>query len=82
MNERYIIMYSTPDGDVRVQAVIKDETIWLTQKGIAELFNVGVPAVSKHLKHIFEEGELREDAVVSKMEITASDGKCYETNFL
>lgn len=80
-NEKYIIMYSTPEGDVRVQAIIKDETIWLTQKGIASLFDVGVPAVSKHLKHIFEEGELIENAVVSKMEITAGDGKNYGTSF-
>jgi len=80
-NEKYVIMYSTPEGDVRVQAIIKDETIWLTQRGIATLFDVGVPAVSKHLKHIFEEGELLENSVVSKMEITATDGKCYETNF-
>jgi len=73
-NEKYVIMYSTPEGDVRVQAIIKDETIWLTQRGIATLFDVGVPAVSKHLKHIFEEGELREDVVVSKMEITTQHG--------
>jgi len=73
-NEKYVIMYSTPDGDVRVNAIIKDETIWLTQKGISSLFDVGVPAVSKHLKHIFEEGELREDVVVSKMEITTQHG--------
>lgn len=74
MNEKYIIMYSTPEGDVKVQAIVKDETIWLTQKGIATLFDVGVPAVSKHLKHIFEEGELREEVVVSKMEITTQHG--------
>lgn len=74
MNEKYIIMYSTPEGDVKVQAIVKDETIWLTQKGIAALFDVGVPAVSKHLKHIFEEGELREEVVVSKMEITTQHG--------
>lgn len=73
-NEKYIIMYSTPEGDVRVQAIVKDETIWLTQRGIATLFDVGVPAVSKHLKHIFEEGELRETSVVSKMEITTQHG--------
>lgn len=73
-NERYIIMYSTPEGDVRVQAVIRDETIWLTQKGIASLFDVGVPAISKHLKHIFEEGELREDTTISKMETVVNRG--------
>lgn len=73
-NERFIIMYSTPEGDVKVQAVIKDETIWLTQKGIAKLFDVGVPAISKHLKHIFEEGELRQDTTISKMETVVNRG--------
>ena len=57
--------------------VIKDETIWATQKAMAQLFDVGVPAISKHLKNIFEEEELPESSVVSKMEITASDGKIY-----
>lgn len=58
-----------------IQVVYKDETIWVTQKAIAELFDVGVPAISKHLKNIFESGELLEHSVVSKMEITAADGK-------
>ena len=73
-NSRYIIVYSTPEGDVRVNAVVKDETIWLTQKGIAELFDVGVPAVSKHLKNIFAEGELQQELVISKMETTTQHG--------
>ena len=64
-----------------VQVVYKDETIWATQKSMAALFDVGIPAVSKHLKNIFEEGELMEDSVVSKMEITAADGKKYQTQF-
>lgn len=64
-----------------VQVYYKDETIWATQKAMSILFDVGVPAISKHLKNIFEEGELREDSVISKMETTASDGKSYNTTF-
>ena len=64
-----------------VQVVYKDETIWATQKSMATLFDVGIPAVSKHLKNIFEEGELMENSVISKMETTAADGKKYQTQF-
>ena len=64
-----------------VQVYYKDETIWATQKAMATLFDVGVPAISKHLKNIFEEGELREESVISKMETTAADGKMYNTTF-
>lgn len=67
-------MYRSVDGDVSVNAIIKDETIWLTQKAMAELFGVQVPAISKHLKNIFFEGELDEKLVVSKMEITTQHG--------
>ena len=80
-NEIQFILYQLPDEEGKVQVVIKDETIWATQKAMAQLFNVGVPAISKHLKNIFEEGELPESSVVSKMEITASDGKDYFTSF-
>lgn len=61
--------------------VIKDETIWCTQKAMAQLFGVGVPAISKHLKNIFEEEELMADSVISKMETTATDDKTYETSY-
>lgn len=64
-----------------VQVVYHDETVWCTQKAMAELFDVGVPAISKHLKNIFESGELSENSVISKMETTASDGKTYNTTF-
>ncbi|MDD3278913.1 MAG: virulence RhuM family protein [Lachnospiraceae bacterium] len=70
---KYLI-YSTPDEDIAVNAVIKDETIWLTQKAMAELFDVGIPAISKHLKNIFEEGELEEKVVVSILETTTEHG--------
>lgn len=73
-NELQFLMYSTPENEVSVNAIIKDETIWLTQKSMADLFGVGIPAISKHLKNIFEEGELIEEVVVSKMEITTQHG--------
>ncbi len=73
-NEIQFILYQLPDEEGRVQVVIKDETIWATQKAMAQLFGVGVPAISKHLAHIFEEGELDKDVVVSKMEITTQQG--------
>lgn len=68
------LVYNTPETDVKVNAILKDETIWLSQKGMAELFDVNVPAISKHLKNIFKEGELEEEMVVSKMEITTKHG--------
>ena len=64
-----MVLYRTEDDNVTVSALIKDETIWITQKAMAELFGVQTPAISKHLKNIFEQGELREEVVVSKMEI-------------
>lgn len=64
-----------------VEVFYRNETLWLTQKAMAVLFDVGVPAISKHLKNIFEDGELLENSVISKMETTASDGKNYQTNF-
>lgn len=63
-----------PDADGKVQVVIKHETLWCTQKAMAQLFGVGVPAISKHLKNIFDEGELDKNVVVSKMEITTQHG--------
>ena len=68
------LVYNTPDKDIKVNAVIKDDTIWLTQKSMAELFGVQTPAISKHLKNIFEEGELNELATISKMETVQVEG--------
>ena len=73
-NEIQFLLYNMPDADGKVQVVIKDETLWCTQKAMAQLFGVGVPAISKHLKNIFEEGELSREVVVSKMEITTQHG--------
>ena len=72
--EMEMILYHSDDGDVSVNAYIKDETLWITQKAMAELFGVQVPAISKHLKNIFHDGELKEQVVVSKMEITTPHG--------
>lgn len=80
-NTSDIILYSSPDGDVRVEVIYSGETFWLTQKRMAELFGVEIPAISKHLKNIFETGELQESTVISKMETTAADGKNYITAF-
>ena len=79
--EVQFLLYNMPEDSGKVQVVIKDETIWCTQKAMAQLFGVGVPAVSKHLKNIFEEGELMADSVISKMETTATDDKTYETSY-
>ena len=69
-----MVLYRTEDDSVTVSALIKDESIWITQKAMAELFGVQTPAISKHLKNIFEQGELKEEVVVSKMEITTPHG--------
>jgi hypothetical protein len=74
-----ILLYTTPNGDVKLEVFIQDETIWLTQKAIAALFGVEVPAISKHFKNIFESGELVEVSVVSILETTAADSKKYKT---
>ena len=74
MNEIQFILYQLPDEEGKVQVIIKDETIWATQKAMAQLFGVGVPAVSKHLKNIFETEKLNKDTTVSKMEIVVIRG--------
>ena len=71
MNEIQFLMY---EADEKIEVVVKDETVWATQKAIAKLFGVGVPAISKHLKNIFESGELDEKVVVSILENTTQHG--------
>lgn len=73
-NEIQFLLYNMPDADGKVQVVVKEETLWCTQKAMAQLFGVGVPAISKHLKNIFEEGELSREVVVSTLEITTQHG--------
>lgn len=73
-----IILYQ-PDESVRMEVRIEDETVWLTQAQIAELFETKRQAITKHLKNIFQSGELNENSVCSILELTASDGKSYKT---
>jgi len=80
-NQSNFILYTGNDGKVNVNVFVKDETIWLTQKSISELYGVQRPAVTKHLKNIFDSGELQENSVSSILEHTASDGKKYKTKF-
>ena len=75
------LLYTTSDGKVHVEVFFKNETVWLTQKKMAKLFDVNIPAISKHLKNIFEEGELEENSVISILETTATDRKKYKTKF-
>ena len=67
------LLYKSPNGDIKVDVWLQDETIWLPQKKIAELFDVNVPAISKHLKNIFDNGELDKKATVSNMEIVQKE---------
>ncbi len=76
-----IIIYTTSDGTTDLEVRLENETIWLTQAQIAELFGVKQPAVSKHLKNIFLSNELDQNSVHSILEYTATDGKMYQTNF-
>ena len=81
-NEIQFLLYNMPDADGKVQVVIRDETLWCTQKAMAQLFGVGVPAISKHLKNIFAEGELVPDTTISKMETVVNRGIRGEVNEL
>jgi hypothetical protein len=78
--ESRVLFYTTADGAVKVEVIFQDETFWLSQKRIAELFGVDVRTISEHLQNIFRSGELAEDSVVRKIRITADDGKSYLTN--
>lgn len=75
------LLYTAPEGKVKVEVFLNEETVWLTQKAIAALFGVQVPGISKHLKNIFESGELQEDSVISILETTADDGKVYQVQY-
>jgi hypothetical protein len=77
--ESELIFYQDDDGNVKIEVLFHGETFWMTQKKISELFGVQRPAITKHLKNIFESGELDEGAVSSIMEHTAEDGKKYPT---
>ena len=80
-NSFQFLLYNTPDNDVTVNAIVKDETIWLTQKAMAEVFGCSTDNISLHLKNIFDAAELNKDTVTEKISATASDGKNYLTQF-
>ncbi len=82
MNENnHIIIYQSEDGKTHIEVKLEENTVWLTQQQMADLFGVKQPAVSKHFKNIFDSGELNKDSVYSIMEYTAADGKVYKTGF-
>ena len=74
------LLYTTPNGKVKVEIFLHDENIWLTQKLIASLFNCSTDNVSLHFKNIFESNELQEKLVTEEFSVTANDGKKYKTN--
>ncbi|OFL30048.1 MULTISPECIES: virulence RhuM family protein [Fusobacterium] len=74
MEEVKFLLYSYLEGDINIGVIIKDDTLWLTQKSMAELFGVGVPAISKHLKNIYESEELMKNSTISKMETVVNRG--------
>ena len=76
-----IVIYTSEDGTVSLDTKLENETIWLTQKQMAELFGVKTPAINKHLTNIYKEGELKENATVSKMEIVQKEGKRCPSKF-
>ncbi len=76
-DENQFLLFTAPDGAVKVDVFFKDETVWLTQNALAELFGVQSPAITKHLLNTFSSGELAEDSVGSVLEHTAADGKTY-----
>lgn len=80
-NEIQFILYNLPEKDGKVQVIIRDETLWCTQKAMAQLFGVDRTVISKHLKNIFESSELQQDSVCAKFAHTAEDGKIYNTQF-
>jgi len=77
--ENKIVLYKSPSGNIGLKVSFDGKTVWLTQDQIALVFGVNRPAITKHLKNIFESGELKENSVCSKMELTADDGKKYNT---
>ena len=79
--ESEIIIYQTEDGHTKIDVKFEDETVWLTQAQLFELYQTSKSNISEHIKHILEEGELEENSVVRKFRITAADGKNYNTMY-
>ena len=80
-NQGDIVIYQTDDGDTKIDVRFVDETVWLTQAQLCELYQASKSNVSEHIKHIFEEGELEENSVVRKFRTTAADGKQYNVTY-
>ena len=76
-----VIIYAASDGQTKIDVKLEDETLWLTQTQMCELYQTSKSNISEHIRHIFEEGELQEDSVVRKFRTTAADGKSYLTTF-
>jgi hypothetical protein len=76
-----IVIYQSEDGNTRINVNLQDETVWLSQQQLVELYQTSKSNISEHIKHIFEEGELTESLVVRKFRTTAKDGKNYSTTF-
>ena len=74
-----IIIYQSADGQTHIEVRMDEDTVWLTQQQICELFDKSKSTISEHIKNVFEEGELQRDSVVRKIRTTAADGKSYET---
>ena len=81
MTNSEIILYTTPKGDIKIEVFLQDETVWLTQRAMGELFGVETNTINYHLKEIFKSKELEENSVIRKIRITAADDKKYLTNF-
>lgn len=81
MGDNNIILYTTADGQHKLEVSLKDETVWLSLDQLAELFQRNKSTISRHIKNIFSEGELLPDAVVAKFATTASDGKSYRVDY-
>jgi len=75
------LLYTAPNSEVKIEVLLNNETLWLTQKRMAELFGVKVPTINEHLKNIFKTSELDENSVIRKFRTTAADGKNYNTNY-
>ncbi len=80
-NKRTIIIYQSEDGQTHIEVRMDEDTVWLTQQQMGELFDKAKSTISEHIKHIFEEGELQQDSVVRKIRTTAADGKPYDTMY-
>lgn len=76
-----VLMYQSEDGITKIQVQLNDNTVWLTQADMVDLFQSSKPNISEHIKHIFEEGELKKNSVVRKFRTTAADGKSYNTTY-